>query len=160
MFLCSWTRPNLSKPALTTENVGAGTAHEVMSGAYCNITLASQRRTANEHAIEKDGLFLTAFSQGALGRSAKEGTAVQTTKMMHGYLPTAARLEMCGGDKGGSVECTCGATLEWNDGKAAHLQNHMFACLDAPRSGLFVNGGLRLCDRWRSPRSSMAELTR
>ena len=56
---------------LEIENVGADTAYEVTSGAYRHITLASQRRTANEHAIEKDGLFLTTFSQGALGRSAK-----------------------------------------------------------------------------------------
>ena len=47
---------------------------------------------------------------------------------MHGHLPTAARLVMWGGDKDGSVECACGATLEWNDGKVAHLQNHTFAC--------------------------------
>ena len=108
--------------------MGAGTAHEVTSGAYRHITLASQRRTANEHAIEKDGLFLTTFSQGALGRSAKEGTAVRTTKMMHGHLPTAARMAMWGGDKGGSVTCVCGSALEWEGGMLAHLQNHMFAC--------------------------------
>ena len=77
---------------LETENVGAGTVYEVTSDAYRHVALASQRRTANEHAIEKDGLFLTMFSQGALGRSAKEGGAVRTTTMMHGYLPTAARL--------------------------------------------------------------------
>ena len=35
---------------------------------------------------------------------------------------------MWGGDNGGSVACACGATLEWSDGKVAHLQNHMFAC--------------------------------
>ena len=97
---------------LEMENVGPGTAYEVTSDAYRRITLASQQRTANEHAIEKDALFLTTFSQGALGRSAKERTAVRTTKMMHGHLPTAARLAMWGCDKGGSVECACGATLE------------------------------------------------
>ena len=113
---------------LETENVGAGTAYEVTSDAYRHITLASQRRTANRRSVEKDGLFLATFSQGALGRSAKEGTAVRTTKMMHGHLPTAARMAMWGGDKGGSVDCACGATLEWEDGKVAHLQNHMFAC--------------------------------
>ena len=48
--------------------------------------------------------------------------------MIHGHLPTAARLAMWGGDKGGSVKCACGATLEWKGGKVAHLQNHMFAC--------------------------------
>ena len=79
---------------LVTENVGAGTAYEVTSDAYRHITLAAQRRTANEYAVEKDGLFLTTFSQGAFGRSAKEGTAVRTTKMMHGHLPTAARMAM------------------------------------------------------------------
>ena len=110
---------------LETENVGAGTAYEVTSNAYRHITLASQRRTANEHAMEKDGLFLTTFSQGALGRSAKEGTAVRTTKMMRGHLPTAARLAMWGGDKDGSITCAYGAALEWNDGKVAHLQNHI-----------------------------------
>ena len=26
------------------------------------------------------------------------------------------------------MDCACGATLEWEDGKVAHLQNHMFAC--------------------------------
>ena len=117
-----WYKP------LETENVGAGTVYEVTSGAYRHLTLASHRRTANENAIEKDGLFLTTFSQRALGRSAKEGTAVRTAKMVHGHLLTAARLAMWGGDKGGSVECACGATLEWNKGKVAHLQNHMFAC--------------------------------
>ena len=90
---------------LETENVGAGTAYEVTSDAYRHITLASQRRTANEHAVEKDGLCLTTFSQEALGLSAKEGTAVRTTKMMHGHLPTAARMAMWGGDKDGSVAC-------------------------------------------------------
>ena len=84
---------------LETENVGAGTAYEVTSDAYRHITLASQRRTANRRSVEKDGLFLSTFSQGALGRSAKEGTAVRTTKMMHGHLPTAARMAMWGGDK-------------------------------------------------------------
>ena len=114
---------------LETENVRVGTAYEVTSDAHRHITLApQQRRIANEHAIEKDGLFHTTFSQGKLGRSAKEGTVVRTTKMMHGHLPTAARLEMWGGDKDGSVTCAYGATLEWNDGKVAHLQNHMFAC--------------------------------
>ena len=113
---------------LETENVGAGTAYEVTSDAYRHIALASQRRTANRYMIEKDGLFLATFSQGALGRSAKEGTAVRTTKMMHGHLPTAARMAMWGGDKDGSVECACGKTLEWENGKVAHLQNHMFAC--------------------------------
>ena len=93
---------------LETEIVGAGTAYEVTSGAYRHITLTSQRRTANEHAIEKDGLFLTTFSRGALGRSAKEGT----TKMMHDHLPTAARMAIWGGDKGGPVTCACGATPE------------------------------------------------
>ena len=48
------------------------------------------------------------LARGALGRSAKEGTAVRTTKMMHGHLPTAARMAMWGGDKGGSVVCACG----------------------------------------------------
>jgi hypothetical protein len=113
---------------LETENVGAGTAYEVTSDAYRHITLASQRRTANRHSVAKDGLFLATFSQGALGRVTKEGTAVRTTKMMHGHLPTAARMAMWGGDKDGSVDCACGATLEWEDGKVAHLQNHMFAC--------------------------------
>jgi len=97
---------------LETENVGAGTVYEVTSGAYRHVALASQRRTANEHAIEKDGLFLTTFSQGALGRSAKEGSAVRNKTMMHGYLPTAARLAMWGCNKDGSVTCACGATLE------------------------------------------------
>ena len=114
---------------LETENVGAGTAYEVTSDAYRHITLASQRRTANRHNVEKDGLFLATFSQGALGRSAKEGTAVRTTKMMHGHLPTAARMAMWGGDKDGSVTCACGAALAWEGGKVAHLQNHMFACV-------------------------------
>ena len=113
---------------LETENVGAGTAYEVTSDAYRHITLASQRRTANRRSVEKDGLFLSTFSQGALGRSAKEGTAVRTTKMMHGHLPTAARMAMWGGDKDGSLDCACGTTLEWENGKVAHLQNHMYAC--------------------------------
>ena len=47
--------------------------------------------------------------------------------MMHDHLPTAARLAMWGGDKDGAVTCACGATLEWNDGNVAHLQNRMFA---------------------------------
>ena len=111
--------------------MGAGTAYEVTSDVYRYITLALQRRTANEHAVEKDGLFLATFSQGALGRSAKEGTAVRTTKMMHGHLPTAARTAMWGGDKSGSLACACGATLTWEGGKVAHLQNHMFACVCA-----------------------------
>ena len=79
--------------------MGAGTAYEVTSDAYRHITLASQRRTANRHSVEKGRLFLATFSQGALGRSAKEGTAVRTTKMMHGHLPTTARMAMWGGDK-------------------------------------------------------------
>ena len=37
---------------LEAENVGEGTTYEVTSGAYRRITLASQRRTANEHTIE------------------------------------------------------------------------------------------------------------
>ena len=98
------------------------------SALYRHITLASQRRTANRRSVEKDGLFLSTFSQGALGRSAKEGTAVRTTKMMHGHLPTAARMAMWGGDKDGSLDCACGTTLEWENGKVAHLQNHMYAC--------------------------------
>ena len=114
---------------LETENVGAGTAYEVTSDAYRHITLASQRRTANRRSVEKDGLFLATFSQGALGRSAKEGTAVRTTKMMHGHLPTAARMAMWGGDKDGSLDCACGTTLEWENGKVAHLQNHMYCLL-------------------------------
>ena len=77
---------------------------------------------------KRTGSFWPTLSQGALGRSAMEGTAVRTTKMMHCHLPTAARMAMWGGDKGGSVVCACGDTLEWKDGKAAHLQNHMFAC--------------------------------
>ena len=48
--------------------------------------------------------------------------------MMHGHLPTAAHMAMWGGDKDGSVVCACGDTLEWEDGKVAYLQNHMFAC--------------------------------
>ena len=50
--------------------------------------------------------------------------------MMHGHLPipTVARMAMWGGDKDGSVTCACGATLEWEGGRVAHLQNHMFAC--------------------------------
>ena len=48
--------------------------------------------------------------------------------MMHGHLPTAARMAMWGGDKGGSVTCVCGSALEWEGGMLAHLQNHMFAC--------------------------------
>ena len=81
---------------LETENVGTGTAYEVASDVYRHITLASQRRTANVRAVEKDGEFLATFTQGALGRSAKGGAAVRTAKMMHGHLPTAARLAMCG----------------------------------------------------------------
>ena len=78
--------------------------------------------------VEKDGLFMATFSQGALGRSAKEGTAVRTTKMMHGHLPTAARMAMWGGDKGGSVDCACGKTLEWENGKVAHLRTCRTTC--------------------------------
>ena len=106
---------------LETENVGVGTAYEATSDAYRHITLASQRCTANMHNVEKDGLFLATFLQGALGRSAKEGTAVCSTKMMHGHLPTAARMAMRGGDKDGSVVCACGEALEWEGGKVAHL---------------------------------------
>ena len=48
--------------------------------------------------------------------------------MMHGHLPTAARLEMWGGNKGRSLICACGETPEWHGGKVAHLQHRMFAC--------------------------------
>ena len=27
------------------------------------------------------------------------------------------------------MTCACGVTLAWEDGKVAHLQNHMFACV-------------------------------
>ena len=48
--------------------------------------------------------------------------------MMHGHLPTAARLAMWGGDKDGPLTCACGVTLERHDGKVVHLQHHTFAC--------------------------------
>ena len=110
---------------------GRHRVRQATSDAHRHITLASQRRTANEHTVQKDGLFLTTFSQQALGRSAKEGTAVRTTKMMPGHFPTAARMAMWGGDKGGSVACACGATLTWEGGKVAHLQNRMCVCVCA-----------------------------
>ena len=83
------------EPLETAEDVGVCTAGEVATSddAYRHIMLASQRRTANEHAVEKAGFFLT--TQGALGRSAKEGTAVRTTKVLHGTFPRRRALK-CG----------------------------------------------------------------
>ena len=106
--------------------------------------------------MKKDGLFLATFSQGALGRSAKEGTAVRTTKMMHGHLPTAARMAMWGGDKGGSVTCACEAALAWEGGKVAHLQNQCsLACVrKSERPGL---AGQRRYVRRQSLPLNMAE---
>ena len=66
---------------LETENVGAGTANEVTSDAYRHIALASQRRTSNEHAIEKDGLFLTTSShKGRSGGRRRRGPQSEPRK--------------------------------------------------------------------------------
>ena len=79
---------------LEEENVGGGAVHEVTCDSYKHITRSSQRRLSISRLREKDGPLLATFTRRAIGRAKSDRTSPLMTKIMHGNLPTDARLEL------------------------------------------------------------------
>ena len=114
---------------LEEDNVGSGAVHEVTCGSYKHITRSSQRRLSISRLRGKDGPLLATFSRGAIGRARSDRVSPLTTKIVHGNLPTDARLELWAGAESGSVICACGEPLKWSSrAEVGRLQWHMLRC--------------------------------
>ena len=116
---------------LEEENVGGGAVHEVTCGSYKHTTRASQRRLSISCLrAKRDGPLLATFSRGAaIGRAKSDRVSPPTTKIMHGNLPTDARLELWAGAESGSVICACGEPLKWpSREEVGRLQWNILRC--------------------------------
>ena len=114
---------------LEEANVGGGAVHEVACGSYKHTTRSSQRRLSISRLRGKDGPLLATFSRGAIERAKSDRASPLTTKIMHGNLPTDARLELWAGKESGIVTCACGKVLEWfSRAEIGRLKWYMLRC--------------------------------
>ena len=131
---------------LEEEDVGGGAVHEVTCGSYKHITRASQRRLSISRLRERDGPLLATFPRGAIGRAKSDSVSPLTTKVMHGNLPTDARLELWAGAESGSAICACGEPLKWsNRAEVGRLQWHMLRCTRCRMKPRSDESGIRRC---------------
>ena len=99
---------------LEGENVGGGAVHEVTCDSYKHITRVSQRRLSILRLRERDGPILATFSRVAIGRAKSDRVSPLTTNIMHGNLPTGARLELWAGAESGGAICACLELPKWS----------------------------------------------